>query len=211
MNARRVLLLGSTGLVGRELLSQLLADPGVAGVTAIVRRPSGMQHAKLSEHVFPLTEMERHVDLFAVDQIFCALGTTIKDAGSQAAFRVVDYDMPVNAAKLGRAQGATHYLLVSALGASAQSRVFYSRVKGEAERDIIATGYPSVTIAQPSLLLGDRQKRRLGEEIAKPLGWLFPPKYRPIEGRDVARALVEAARENRAGVRVMESREMRRG
>jgi uncharacterized protein YbjT (DUF2867 family) len=211
MNERRVLLLGSTGLVGRELLSQLLADPGVAGVTTIVRRASGMQHAKLSEHVFPLTELDRYASLFAVDQIFCALGTTIKDAGSQAAFRVVDYEMPVTAAKLGRAHGATHYLLVSALGASEKSRVFYSRVKGEAERDIISTGYPSVTIAQPSLLLGDRAKRRLGEEIAKPLGWLFPPKYRPIEGRDVARALVEAARENRAGVRVMESREMRRG
>ncbi|HEX7150763.1 MAG TPA: oxidoreductase [Thermoanaerobaculia bacterium] len=207
---RRVLLLGSTGLVGRELLTMLLDDPTISHVTTIVRRASGVPHPKLAEHVIPMTELDRHASLFAVDQIFCALGTTIKVAGSQEAFRFVDHDLPVTAARLGRANGATHYLLVSALGANASSRIFYNRVKGETERDVIAAGFPSVTIAQPSLLLGDRKERRLGEDLAKPFGWLMPPKYKPIHVRDVARALVEAARVNAPGVRVLESREMRR-
>ncbi|HKR66829.1 MAG TPA: NAD(P)H-binding protein [Thermoanaerobaculia bacterium] len=207
---RRVLLLGATGLVGRELLTQLLADSDVSEVRVVARRATGTRNAKLIEHVFDLAEMEQHADVFAVDQIFCALGTTIKVAGSQERFRFVDHDLPLTAARLGLAQGARHYLLVSALGASRTSRVFYNRVKGELEDDLRALGYRSLTIAQPSLLLGPRTERRLGEEIAKRFGWLTPPKYRPIEGADVARALVDAARRDEPGVRVLESRAMRR-
>ena len=205
---KRVLILGATGLVGGELLKLLLAESWVSKVIVIVRRPTGHQHTKLDERLFDLSEMERHADVFAVDQIFCALGTTIKKAGTQERFRVVDHDYPVVAGKLGIANGAHHYLLVSALGASSSSRVFYNRVKGETENDLRALGYRSLTIARPSLLLGERQEFRLGEEIAKRVGWMTPRAYRPIEARDVARALVESARRDEPGVHVFESADM---
>jgi uncharacterized protein YbjT (DUF2867 family) len=206
---RSALLLGATGLVGRELLSLLLADDDVSRVVVIARRPTGTKHAKLDEHVFDLGAMEQHADVFAVDQIFCALGTTIKVAGSQERFRLVDYEYPVSAAQLGKANGATHYLLVSALGANAQSRVFYNRVKGEVEREVMAMNYRSTTIVRPSLLLGNRDEYRRGERIAAKLAWLTPSKYKPIEARDVAKGLARLAKEEQPGVRVVESRELR--
>jgi uncharacterized protein YbjT (DUF2867 family) len=206
---RTVLLLGATGLVGRELLTLLLADPGVSSVVVVARRPTRVQHARLVERVFELDDMSAHPDVFAVDQIFCALGTTIKQAGSQERFRTVDYDYPLAAARLGLAHGARHYLLVSALGANATSRIFYNRVKGEVERDLIALEYPAVTIARPSLLLGHRAQFRLGERVAARLGWLTPGRYKPIQARDVARALVRLARDVDPGVRIVESKELR--
>jgi uncharacterized protein YbjT (DUF2867 family) len=209
MAHRTHLILGATGLVGRELLQLLLADNDTARVVAIVRRPTGVQHAKLDEHVFDLAEMDRHADLFAVDDIFCALGTTIKVAGSQDRFRVIDHDLPLLAAKLGRAHGARHYLLVSSLGADPHSRVFYSRVKGELEEDLRALAYPQLTIARPSLLVGDRDEFRLGERLFAHLGWLMPPRYKPIAARDVARALVVLSRDQTPGTRIVESRELR--
>jgi uncharacterized protein YbjT (DUF2867 family) len=210
MTGRRVLLVGATGLVGRELLGQLLEDPDVAEVVALVRRPSGVNHPKLTERIGSLEDPSASLGERKVDQVFCALGTTIKEAGSQERFREVDFDYPMAAARYGRGSGATHYLLVSALGADSHSRVFYNRVKGEVEHAVSSAGFRSVTIARPSLLLGPRPRKRTGEELAKKFGWLVPAKYKPIEARDVARALVEAARRDEPGVRVLESREMRR-
>jgi len=209
---RRVLLLGATGLVGGELLKLLLADESIDNVRVLARHPTGQHHAKLQELILPdLTEMVRkeHTGFFTVDQIFCALGTTIKKAGSQEKFKLVDHDLPLMAARLGLSQGAHHYLLVSALGASSRSRVFYNRVKWELEENLIALRYPSLTIARPSLLLGPREELRVGEEIAKRLGWLMPPKYRPIEAIAVAKAFVEGARADQPGVHILENRDMR--
>lgn len=206
---KSVLLLGATGLVGRELLSLLLDDRDVSRVAVIARRPTGVTHPKLEEHVIDLDRMDAHADAFQVGQIFCALGTTIKQAGTKERFRVVDHDYALTAAKLGKAKGARHYLLVSALGANADSRVFYNRVKGEVERDVIAAGYRGTTIARPSLLLGNRTEVRLGERIASKFGWLMPAKYKPIAAHDVAKALVRLAKEDAPGVRVVESRELR--
>jgi len=204
---RTVALLGATGLVGRELLAQLLADPGVAVVRAIGRRPMEPR-AKLESVVVDFDRLDAHADALAVDQLFCALGTTIKVAGSQQRFRQVDHDYPVVAAALARAAGARHFLLVSALGADVASRVFYNRVKGEVEQAVQRLGYPTVTIVRPSLLLGDRGEQRLGEEVAKRFAWLVPRRWAPVHARDVARSLVEAARGDAPGVRVIESREI---
>lgn len=204
------LLLGATGLVGRELLRLLLDDAFFSRVVVLARRPSGHRHPKLEEHVFELDEMAEHAELFAVDDVFCALGTTIRLAKSKEQFRVIDHDYAINAARLGRARGARHYLLVSALGANAKSPVFYNRVKGEVEEDLIAIGYPSVTIARPSLLLGEREEFRLAERVFSRLGWLMPPPVKPIPARDVALALVAAAREPAPGVHILDSRTMRR-
>jgi uncharacterized protein YbjT (DUF2867 family) len=202
-------LLGATGLVGGELLRLLLDEPFYDRVVVVGRRSAGVVHPKVEEHLLELDRMGERPELFAVDTIFCALGTTIKAAGSQEAFRRVDHDYPIAAAKLGVAQGARHYLLVSSLGANADSRIFYNRVKGEVERDLRALPYPSITIARPSLLLGARGEFRLGERVAAHLGWLMPPGMRPIEAADVARALVAAGREQASGVHILESRAMR--
>lgn len=206
----RALILGATGLVGSHLLSLLLADDAFSEVVVVARRATGQRHAKLREEIFDLGDMEAHAGVFAVDQIFCALGTTIKKAGSQERFREVDHEYPLRAAKLGLAAGASHYLLVSAIGANAGSRVFYSRVKGELENDLRELGYPRVTLVRPSLLTGDRHEFRLGEKVGEALGFLMPPAYRPIAASTVARAMVDAAKNPVAGVQLLESREMRR-
>jgi uncharacterized protein YbjT (DUF2867 family) len=206
---RQVLVLGATGPVGRELLRLLLDDPAVGSVGVIVRRTTGVTSPKLAEHVLELDDMEQRPELFAVDAIFCALGTTMKAAGSAERFRLVDHLYPLNAARLGRAQGAEHYLLVSSVGADPASRAFYLRVKGDVERDILLLGYPRTTIARPSLLLGARDEFRLGERLFAVVGRLAPPAYRPVHAADVARALVAAAHARRPGVEILESRALR--
>ena len=215
MADRHVLLLGATGLVGRHLLSLLLEDTSIQRVTSLGRRPLDSTRdriasdAKLDHRVVDFDSLAAHGDLFAVDQVFCALGTTIRKAGSRERFRVVDYDYPFAAASLGRKQGATHFLLVSAAGANARSLNFYARVKGELDDAVAALGYRSVTIARPSLLVGERQETRRGEELGSKLGFLFPAKWKPIRAESVARALVDAARTDSPGVRVLGSLEMR--
>jgi len=202
---RRVLLAGATGLVGSEVLRLLLADPTVSRVIALSRRPLPDESHKLEARVVDFDVLEASRDVFAVDQVICALGTTIRQAGSQHAFRRVDHDYPIAIAKLALEAGARHYLLVSALGANADSRVFYNRVKGEVEQALRAMPFRSLTIARPSLLLGDRAERRFGEEVGKRIGWLLPKRFRPVHARDVAAAIVAAARDDEVGVRVIES------
>lgn len=209
MGNRTHVLLGATGLVGRELLQQLLHDEDTSRLIVIARRSTGITDPRLVEHVFELGEMERHRELFGgVHAIFCALGTTIKVAKTKEQFRFVDHDLPVLAARLGFEAGAQHYLLVSSLGASPASRVFYSRVKGETERDVSAIGYRTVTIARPSLLLGPREEYRLGERIAARFGPLLPRSMRPVEARRVASALVRSSHDDTPGTRIIMSNQM---
>ena len=208
---RSTLVLGATGLVGREIVRLLCADPGVDRIVVITRRPFvAPDDPKLQMKVVDFEALDSVADAFNVDQIFCALGTTIKQAGSEPAFRRVDLEYPLTAAKLGVEHGARHFLLVSAVGASATSRVFYNRVKGELEDALRTLPYNSITIARPSLLLGDREEHRLGEELGKRLGWLAPGRYRPVAASAVALALVLAAREDRPGMQIIESEDIRR-
>jgi uncharacterized protein YbjT (DUF2867 family) len=209
---KSVALAGGSGLVGGEALRMLLADASVAHVVAILRRPlegSIAGDPKLEQHVVDFDKLAKRPPPRDVDAVVCALGTTIKVAGSQEAFRRVDYDYPLALARLGLAAGAKQFVLVSALGANAKSPVFYNRVKGELEDAVRSLGYASVAIVRPSLLLGARREFRLGEEIAKRFGFLAPGKYRPVEARAVANALVTAVREQQPGVRVIESDEIR--
>ncbi len=206
-----VLLLGGTGLVGRACLRRLLAEPSVDRIVVPARRPPAEPPSpRLAVHVMDLTHLADRADLFMVDQVICALGTTMRRAGSEAAFRAVDHDLPLAAARAARAARARHFLLVSSLGADAGSRVFYSRVKGEVEEALRKMDWPSLTIVRPSLLLGDRAEFRPGEWLAQRLGWLVPGRYAPIHADAVAAALVRLAREDAPGTRVVESSEMRR-
>ena len=210
MTERIILLAGATGLVGGEYLRLLSSDDSVKEIRAIVRRPlpSELRLPNVSVHVVDFNKIEATPDTFKIDQVFCALGTTIRIAGSQEAFRRVDFDYPLKIARLALEQGAQHFLLVSALGANAHSRVFYNRVKGELEEAIGKLGYRSVTIARPFLLLGDRDEFRIGEEIGKRLKWFFPKKWQPVQAARVASALVNASRDDSSGILILENRDL---
>jgi uncharacterized protein YbjT (DUF2867 family) len=211
-SGRRVWLAGATGLVGRELLDRLLVDPDTSAVHLLLRRAAPVlpTHPKLQSH---LVDFDRLPALPPADDVLIALGTTIKQAGSQEAFRRVDFDAVVNTARAGRAAGATRLGIVSALGADAGSRVFYNRVKGEMQQAVATLGYDTVVFAQPSLLLGDRA--RLGQPVrqleamamrwSKPVMALLPRGVRPIAASDVAAALLQALRSAGAGVKVLAS------
>jgi uncharacterized protein YbjT (DUF2867 family) len=206
-----VLLLGATGLVGGECLKLCLREPTITRVVVLARRtlPSTLGSAKLARHVVDLERLDEVADKFAVDSIVCALGTTIKQAGSKERFRAVDHDIPMAAAKIGRAQGARQIVLVSSLGANPKSPIFYNRMKGELEEHLKETGYESLVILRPSILLGARSEFRLGESIAKVFARLIPGKMRGIQAADVARCAVLAVQERPAGVLVVESPEIR--
>ncbi len=208
---KSVVLVGATGLVGSECLKLLLADPAFERVTVLARRaPTGVPPApKLAWHVVDLEHPEPHVELLAADALICALGTTIKQAGTKERFRAIDHGIPLALARLGVARGLRDFLLVSAMGANPRSRVFYNRVKGELEEALAALPLRSLTIVRPSLLLGERRDRRFGERLAQRLAFLFPGRYAAIPARDVAAALVRLAKEDSVGRRVVESGEMR--
>jgi uncharacterized protein YbjT (DUF2867 family) len=214
--SRNALVAGATGLVGSHVLALLLADARWSRVVTVGRRSTGQQHAKLEQRVLDLGELETVSDLPRVDDIFCCLGTTIKQAGSQPAFRLVDHTFVVGLARAGLRAGATQFLLVSAIGADPESRVLYSRVKGETEAAIRKLPYEAIQIFRPSLLLGDRPEFRLGERIATlgapvMMGLLFGRlrRYRPIQAATVARAMVAIAKEVPRGPTVYEYDAMR--
>lgn len=206
-----VVVVGATGLVGGECVRLLLDAPFCHRLLVVARRPlpAGPRPAKLEQHLIEFERLDQHASVFAADQIVCALGTTIRQAGTREQFRCVDYDYPLAIARLGLAQGVRHFLLVSALGADPESRIFYNRVKGEIERDVMQLGYRSVSIFRPSLLLGARSRLRLGEEIAKRFAPIVPRRYKPVHARSVAAAIVRAAAEDAPGVHIIESNEMR--
>lgn len=204
---KHVLLAGATGLTGEHLLDRILSVPAVAKVIAPTRRP-------LAEHAHLVNPVGELADLLAgltgkLDTAFCCLGTTIRVAGSQEAFRAVDHDLVLAFAQRARELGARHFVVISALGADPASRVFYNRVKGEMELGLQAQGWPQLTIARPSLLDGERHEFRLGERLAAPLMRWIPGKYRSIDAAVLARALWRLAQEEGKGVRIVESDELR--
>lgn len=212
---RTALLLGATGLVGGHCLELLLGDGTWERVTVVARRPSGRSHPRLREVVADFDRLDQAADAFAADDVFCCLGTTIRKTGSQDAFRRVDHEYVVRSAELAREQGAKRFLLVTAMGADPGSRVFYNRVKGEAERDVTALPFEGVALLRPSLILGDRAERRTAEALAQKAAPILSPllvgplrRYRAIPAPTVARAMVRLAKERFAGVRVVENDEI---
>jgi uncharacterized protein YbjT (DUF2867 family) len=191
---------GATGLVGSSLIRLLLEEPRVERVTALVRRRSLSSHPKLDERQVDFEALAAELAGLSVTHVFCCLGTTAAKAGSDAAFRRVDHDYPL---ELGRAAIQAHakaFLLVSSVGADAHSGIFYSRVKGETEAALRDLGLPALHIFRPSLLLGQRSEYRSGEQLSaalmKPLSKLMLGplrKYRPVEAERVAQAMVNAA------------------
>ncbi|HBU85877.1 MAG TPA: oxidoreductase [Paenibacillus sp.] len=198
---RHALVIGATGLVGGLLVRSLLQNPAYGRICVLVRRPLEWKHPKLEQHVVDWERLEVQKDLFRdVDDLYCCLGTTIKKAGSQENFRQVDLHYPVKAAKLAKEHGVSQMLVISSMGADPGSRVFYSRTKGEMEEALSDIGFRSLHIFRPSLILGNRKEKRLGEQLAAHVmtfldRWMKGrvDKYRAIQASTIARAMMNIA------------------
>jgi uncharacterized protein YbjT (DUF2867 family) len=204
------ILAGATGLVGGECLRQLLVSPRYQRVIVVTRRelPAAAPHDKLRQVV---VEFDRLGDVRARlrgDHVFCALGTTIRKAGSQARFREVDYEYPLRLAQLTLKGGARHFSIVSALGASRSSPFFYSRVKGEMEQGLRQMDWPSLAILRPSVIAGERAESRPLERISERLLGFAPATWRPVAARNIAAAMIATALREPPGVTVIESRDI---
>lgn len=209
----RLLLAGSTGLVGQAALALALADGRVGTVIAPTRRAL-RPHPKLLNPVVDFERLDPDADHWRADAMICALGTTLREAGSRAAFRRVDFDYPLTLARLLHRHGAQTLAVTSAAGARPDSRIFYSRTKGELEQALAACGFASLTFVRPALLGGDRARRRAGEHLAlrvlTALDPMVPARYRVVPATAVAATLLEAVHAATPGVRIIESEAIRR-
>ena len=208
----RILLAGATGLVGSHALSLLLDEPRCTAVIAPTRRPLDRRHRKLDNPVLDFNGLGQAAHAWQVDAAICALGTTIAIAGSREAFRRVDHDYPLALAEALHAQGTTVFVLNSAMGADVGSRFFYSRVKGELERDLRALRFDSLVLVRPGLIGGERSAPRAGERMASvvlaTLAPVLPRAWRINPAPVIARAMVEAALAPVPGERVIGSAQL---
>lgn len=200
-------------MVGSECLKLLASDTAFERVVVLTRRSLQSAYSpKVECHHVNFDDPKSFTPYLNVDAVICALGTTIKKAGSQEAFRKVDYEYPLMFAKLARGAGADHFLLVTSMGSSTKSSNFYLRVKGELEDAVSVLGYPSLSIFRPSLLLGPRNEFRLGELINQKvfgaISFMIPRSVRPIPASKVALAIVERAKSGAAGTKIVTNAEM---
>lgn len=197
---KKAIVLGATGLVGRELTQKLLGDLRYCEVLVFSRSPFGENHPRLTEIRADLLELENLKEEFAADVVFCCVGTTKAKTPDKNKYRAIDFGIPVAAAKLCKSKGIPAFQAVSALGADPQSRLFYNRIKGEMEVEVIGCGVPHTHLLQPSLIGGNRDETRRGERIAQLLMKFFQPvlvgplaKYRIVEPEDIAKAMIYLA------------------
>jgi uncharacterized protein YbjT (DUF2867 family) len=207
----KLLLVGSSGLVGSHVLEMALADPKVTSVVAPTRRALP-PHPKLQAPVVDFDALPPDAAWWQADAVICTLGTTMRSAGSQAAFRRVDHDYPLAVAKLARRHGTPCHVLNSAIGADPDARFFYNRVKGELERDLAGLRFASLTHVRPGLIGGERQERRLGERVSGVLlgllGPVLPRRWRINPAPRIAHALIDAALQARPGVHIIPSEQL---
>ena len=209
---KAALIIGSTGLVGSHLLNLLLDSNDYIKVITFVKRDAGIKHPKLTQHIIDFDKPETYKELVVGDDFFCTIGTTIKKAGNKEAFRKVDFEYPRQFATFALQNKVKQFLIVSSLGADANSGNFYLKTKGEIQDFLKECNFESVSILQPSLLLGNRTEFRLGEKIGaffmKTLSFMFLgnlKQYKAIEGKTVAKALLITAQKNYKGFHIIES------
>jgi len=209
---KTALIIGSTGLIGSQLLELLLDSEEYATVITFAKRDSGIQHPKLKQHIIDFDKPETYKEIVVGDDFFCTIGTTIKKAGSQEAFRKVDFEYPKQFAILALQNKVKQFLIVSSLGADANSGNFYLKTKGEIQDFLKECDFESVSVFQPSLLLGDRKEFRLGEKIGAFFMKFFSfllignlKKYKAIQSAAVAKAMFIIAQKNYKGFHIIES------
>jgi len=206
--SKKATLLGSTGLIGGHILEFLIKDDSYSSITVITRRKTEISHPKVKEIVIDFEDENAFYNAIEPQStIFCAIGTTNKKvSGDKEKYRSVDYDIPVNAAKFGKDKGCKSFVLVSSMGANSNSNNFYTKLKGQVEDEISTLGYENLHIFRPSLLLGDRKEFRFGERIGQVLmsglSFLMPSKYKPVQAKYVAKAMVEASKAEINGAKV---------
>lgn len=207
----KVLVAGSTGLVGSHIINLLAGVPSVSRIRALMRKPPLSPLPNPDKTVACIADASTiHVnsEWLAVDAVFCAIGTTMKIAGTREVFRQVDFDYPLQIAKLALQRNCKHFLLVSALGANAGSLIFYNKVKGELEQAIINLDFESTTIVRPSLLIGNRNDLRTGEKFMTPIMNIAPKRFRAVEAKQVAQALVTSYLNGGKGLQIIENKEL---
>lgn len=205
------IVLGSTGLIGSELLKLLDKDQSFTKITALVRKKTAAICTKVIEVEVDFGRLP--ADLFEKqDIVFCCLGTTIKKAGSKEAFRKVDYEYPLLTAKIAKEKGVEQFAIVTAMGSNPQSKIFYNNVKGDVESALKNINFESLGIFRPSMLLGDRAEVRTGERIGQAVmnffSWAIPKNYKAIQARSVAIAMVNFAKNKQKGNIIIENGEM---
>ena len=209
---KTALLIGSTGLIGSHLLNLLLDSNDYLKVITFVKRDTGIKHKKLTQHIIDFDKPETYKELVVGDDFFCTIGTTIKKAGTKDAFRKVDFEYPRQFATFALQNKVKQFLIISSLSADTNSGNFYLKTKGEIQDFLKECNFESVSVLQPSLLLGERKEFRLGEKIGaffmKTLSFLFLgnlKKYKPIEGKTVAKAMLVIGQTNNSGFKIYES------
>ncbi len=214
MNGQTAVVLGATGLIGSLLVEQLLHDDAFSKVRVLVRRPITMAHTKLEVVTTDFSNYEMYKkNLGTGDCIFSCIGTTNSNVkGDKLLYRSIDFDIPVNAARFGKEAGFKQFLLISAIGADARSRFFYTRLKGEVEEMIAGYKFKSLHIFRPSFLIGRKQNERTGEILLTNLFRFFsliiPSKYKAIHAMDVAKAMLNAAKQEKEGLHIYHYNEM---
>ncbi len=212
---KKAVIFGSTGLTGFQVLKQLCNHTNYGEIICYNRKPLVFSHPKFKEIIIDFSDLSGTVKTIEADEMYCCLGTTIKKAGSQQAFRKVDYDLPVAIGKIAAQNKVKHLLVVSSIGANQKSGNFYLRTKGEMEQQITTLNIPQITIARPSMLLGERKEYRFGEEMGKIIMKITVPlmigklkKYRGITAETVARAMIIIANSSPGNRKFFESNEL---
>jgi uncharacterized protein YbjT (DUF2867 family) len=197
MNKKTVIVVGSTGLVGKEVVKQLLADTTCEKIILLVRNKPEINHPKIIEIVFNFSSSAYTLENLEADSMFICIGTTMKKAKTKEKFKEVDLDIPLKLAKLAKKINVQNVAVISAMGADSKSSFFYNRVKGEMETQLISLNLAYLTIVRPSLLIGDREEFRFGERFAekvyKTLPFIYPKKYEPVAASSVANAMIKAS------------------
>lgn len=204
---KTALVVGASGLIGKHLTHKLLASQYYNKVTIIVRKKLAIEHQKLEQLVMDFDNLD--ASKIVADDIFCCLGTTMKQAGSKDAFYKVDFTYPLNFAKAGLANGTKQFLVITAMGADEKSWIYYNRVKGEIEKALSDLHFPTPIILRPSMLAGERENPRMGEKIGKVVmdffAPLIPDNYKVIAGEKVAQAMLELAQKGIKNKAIFES------
>ncbi|WP_421799226.1 NAD(P)H-binding protein [Haliscomenobacter sp.] len=206
MERKTATLIGATGLIGSQILQQLIDDADFRKIKVLVRRPFKFVHPKIELIQLDFgDEVAYQAAIAGSDVVFCSVGTTLKQVNSDmVAYRKIDYDIPVNAARFCVATGCPKFLLVSSIGANSQSSNFYLKLKGEVEEKVGSLGIPSVAVFRPSMLLGERAEFRLGEKVGQALmgvlGFMIPKPYKAIDVKMVAKAMIAVAKKETPGL-----------
>ena len=195
---KTAIILGATGLTGSHLLELLLEDLEYDRIKVFTRHKLTTSHPKIEEHVIDLLKLSDYANEFSADVVFCCIGTTKAKTPDKALYRAIDYGIPVEAAKLCKQNSINQFIVISALGANPKSKVLYSQLKGEMERDVLSQQIEHTHFLQPSLIVGNRKEKRTGEDFSKQFmklfGFLIPARYKMIEAKTIALGMVQLAR-----------------